>query len=89
MKEISLLNVIFVMHSFLEKKVSVHEGKKPFKCNICTASFFTKRISDQMRIMNQFMKERSHSNAMIVMLAFLTNILCSDREMGKIRGKNS
>ena len=42
MKEISLLNVMFVMHSFLEKEVSVHEGKKTFKCNDYDASFSRK-----------------------------------------------
>ena len=42
-----------------------------------------------MGILNQFMKEKSHSNAIIASLSFLTNTLCGDREMGKIRGENS
>ena len=40
----------------------VHEGKKPFKCEICSSSYTTKRS------LNQFTKERSHSNVTFVLM---------------------
>ena len=42
---------------------SVHEGKKPFKCDISYT---------QQKYTIQFMKERSHSNVTFVSTAALT-----------------
>ena len=46
MKERNLLNVMFVVHSAFFHKyrlklhtASVHEGKKPFKCDICDTAY--------------------------------------------------
>ena len=49
---------------------SVHEGKKPFKCDICDANFTQKpnlkqhiesdNEGNKPNILNQFMKERNH-----------------------------
>ena len=46
---------------------SVHKGKKPFECNVCYTAFSKKGKS----ILYQFMKQRSHSSAMFVILLFL------------------
>ena len=37
-------------------QTSVHEGKKPFKCDICDASFSEK--NDLNRLKYQFMKKK-------------------------------
>ena len=49
----------------LEHIESVHVGKKPFKCNYCGAAFTRKG-----GILNQYIKERSHSNVTIVVQLF-------------------
>ena len=44
MKETNRLNVIFAVLAFLLKAtkshvLSVHEGKKPYKCEVCDSSY--------------------------------------------------
>ena len=63
---------------------SVHEGKKPFKCNNCDTSFSTNNL-----IINQFMKERSHSNVMIVLLGFLKENVWRDIQDQFVKERNS
>ena len=64
-------------HSFARKEhldnhiSSVHEKKRDYKCDVCDASFSQKR---NLNTWQQFMKERSHSNAAFVMLALHINI---------------
>ena len=52
---------------------SIHEGKKPFRCDICDYSCFLK--SDIKNISHQFMKKRSHSNAIFVTTAALKKVI--------------
>ena len=46
MKETNRLNVIFAVLAFLLKAtknyvLSVHEGKKPYKCEVCDSSYYS------------------------------------------------
>ena len=47
---------------------SVHEGKKPFKCDVSDPKAFLKCI------LNWFMKEKSHSSVIFVTIAVLKRV---------------
>ena len=93
MNESSPSNAIIVMLGFLEKNIWIGilnqftKETSPLNVMFVMHDFHEKEFL--MGILNQFMKEKSHSNAIIASLSFLTNTLCGDREMGKIRGENS
>jgi uncharacterized Zn-finger protein len=73
MKKTSHFNVTFastpVNHTLRKHVESVHEGKKPFQCNICVASFSQK--GHMNRHFESVMNRRSLFNATSVMQAFL------------------
>jgi hypothetical protein len=54
-----LVKVIFTAKQSIKRQIgTVHEGKKPFKCNYCDTAFFKKEIL--IYILYQFMKKTSH-----------------------------
>ena len=61
----------------IEHVASVHDGRKSFKCDICHSSYSKKSVTKH--ILNQFMKERNHSNA-----TFATTLLLREWPWGNM-----
>ena len=78
MKKISeICDKTFALKSAMEKHVaSVHEKKKPFKCDICEYScssiaYLTVHVCN---ILYQFMRERNISNVLAVTMFVLSRV---------------
>ena len=66
----NLSNVKFVSGKLNHHVASGHEGRKPYKCDICNYGFAKKGD-----MLHQFMKERNRLNVTYVITAVLEKVL--------------